>query len=386
VSDILVIGAGPVGATFALLAKSRGLNVSLIDAREGPSTETRSLALSHGSRVALERAGAWAHLESFTEIHRVHTSQQGGFGRVMLSREDANVPALGYVVGYAKLQDALDGALTAAGLNVQFGARVSNIEQGSATTGGTVHFTHAGSSNSQHAKVIVMADGGANLDKLDGVATTEKDYGQSAMLGYVMAEKPHGCLAFERFTPSGPLALLPYDANEGGPNRYAMVWVDSHETIAELMTQDDAAVLAAFAKKFGTRAGKLLSLEGRRTYPLRLRQASTRVTGAVAIIGNAAQAMHPVAGQGFNLGLRDAATFADLLAESLFDHALARYASAREQDVSRGVGFTDLLATSFLSDNAALRIPRGLALAAVDMLPVARRMLASRMLFGAGRR
>lgn len=381
-ADILVIGAGPVGATFALLAKARGLDVTLMDAREGPSKETRSLALSHGSCIALTRAGAWQHIENPTEIHRVHTSQRGGFGRVMLSREDANVPALGYVVGYAKLQDALDRALRDAGLNVRFGTRVTAIEQGSAKLGATVAFTQENASQSVHAKVIVMADGGANLDKLNGVAITEKDYGQSAMLGYVMAEKPHGCLAFERFTPEGPLALLPY----GGTNRYAMVWVDSHEMIAQLMAQDDDAVLSAFAQKFGSRAGKLLSLEGRRTYPLKLRQASARVAGAVAIIGNAAQAMHPVAGQGFNLGLRDAATFADLLSEAPFDHALARYAQARDRDVSRGVGFTDLLATSFLTDNAALRIPRGFALAAVDMLPVARRMLASRMLFGAGDR
>jgi 2-octaprenyl-6-methoxyphenol hydroxylase len=389
VTNILVIGAGPVGATFALLAKRRGLNVSLIDARIGASRETRSLALSYGSKIQLERAGAWPRLASSfgtpTEIHRVHTSQRGGFGRVLISREDAGVPALGYVVGYAALQDALDRAIQEANVPCRFGVTVTDIQQGNATTGASVTFIENGqaaSSQTLHANVIVMADGGANLAKLDGVAIHEKDYGQSAMLAYVMAEKPHGCLAFERFTPEGPLALLPYD----GPNKYAMVWIDSHDAIETMIAQSEAETLAAFQEKFGTRAGKLVSLANRRSYPLRLRQTATRVAGAVAIIGNAAQAMHPVAGQGFNLGLRDAAAFANLLADTdSVASALIQYANVRDQDVSRGVGFTDLLATSFLSDNAALRIPRGLALAAVDGLPFARRALTNRMLFGAGR-
>lgn len=380
-SDILVIGAGPVGATFALLAQARGVSVSLMDAREGASTETRSLALSAGSQQLLARAGAWrddgGDKLNASEIHTVHTSQQGGFGRVKLSRDDAGVAALGYVVGYAKLQTALDNMLETARLAVTFSACVTSIE--SNNEGVTVKYTQGNTEKIAHAKMAVIADGGANLDKLDGITVEEKDYGQSAMLATISTDSPHQYTAYERFTPTGPLALLPYL----GEKNYAMVWVAATDKINRLMAATEDDVRAQFQTEFGSRAGKFLTLTKRRAYPLKLRQASARVAGRVAIIGNAAQAMHPVAGQGFNLGLRDADVLANLLAANTIEQALSLYAISRDKDVSRGVGFTDLLASAFLSDLATLRVPRGAALAVVDMLPIARRHLAKRMLFGA---
>ncbi len=377
--DILVIGAGPVGAMFALLAHARGLGVSLLDARSGPSTETRTLALSHGSRLLLEQAGVWTSALKPTEIHAIHTSQKGGFGRVMLRREDANVPALGYVVGYAALQDALDQALAAKSIVTKFGARAEAINAGAAT----LTYTDDSGTHEAAGDVIVMADGGANLDKLPSISVDVKDYGQSAMLGHIVTDRDHQRIAYERFTSQGPAALLPA---YGGNNEFSMVWVASHATIDELMALDDEAVMARFQAHFGRRAGKFISLTQRRRYPLKLRQASARVVDKVAIIGNAAQAMHPVAGQGFNLGLRDAATLANAFAQQTnVQSALRAYTDAREPDIARGVGFTDLLASAFMGDSAMLRWPRGMALAAVDMLPAVRRALADRMLFGAQR-
>jgi 2-octaprenyl-6-methoxyphenol hydroxylase len=384
-SHLLVIGAGPVGATFALLAKTHGLDVSLIDAREGPSTETRTLALSHGSRVLLERAGGWGNGLSATEIHRIHTSQKGGFGRVMLDRSEVGVPALGYVVRYSELQARLDDALIANGIPVVFGARVTAIQSGA----GVVKYATKDGEFCSTAAIVVMADGGANLDKLEGVDSAVKDYGQSAMLAHVVADRPHLNVAYERFTPEGPAALLP---TVGGDCEFSMVWVAAHEKIDELMALSDDDAKVAFQTHFGKRAGQFMKLANRRRYPLKLKQTSVRVVDNVAIIGNAAQAMHPVAGQGFNLGLRDASALAATLAPTRagklgqFSHtgeALAKYAATRETDITRGVGFTDLLASAFLSDAATLRLPRGLVLAAVDMLPFARRALANRMLFGA---
>ena len=387
-SDILIIGAGPVGATFALLAHARGLRglgVSLVDARPGPSTEERSLALSHGSRLLLERAGAWPQDMQVTPIHAIHTSQKGGFGKVMLTREDANVPALGYVVGYAALQDALDRALERAAIPVIYGARITAIDADRGELGYSVN-------DQQHtvqARLLVMADGGANLDKVPRVAVDVKDYGQSAMLAQVVADRPHGNVAYERFTTDGPAALLP---SADGTAHYSMVWVAPHAQIDALMALEEDAARDRFQTHFGKRAGGFLALTNRRRYPLKLRQTTTRVVGKMAIIGNAAQAMHPVAGQGFNLGLRDAATLAATLATTLAstlaeapgaELALRAYAGMREVDIARGVGFTDLLASTFISDTSTLRVPRGMALAAVDMLPFARRALASRMLFGA---
>ena len=385
--SIIVIGAGPVGATFALLAKRQGLNVSLMEAREGPSRETRSLALSHGSRDFLDAANVWNVALNATEIHAIHTSQKGGFGRSLITREDGGVPALGYVLSYADLQTALDAALEAQRITVQRGAAVTAFEECGDHV--DIRFTQAGGEHVCKAAVVVLADGGANLGKVPAISISiaEKDYGQAALLGHIQTDTPHRGIAYERFTPEGPAALLPH----GGPGDYSMVWVSSPERIDELKALDDAAFLAAFQQHFGHRAGRFNHIAGRRSYPLRLRTVSSRVAGNIAVIGNAAQALHPVAGQGFNLGLRDANDLARLLADAQrgqadkpnFSSALKQYGQARKEDVERSVGFTDFLVGAFSNDHLAARLPRGLALAAVDMLPFARRALAKRMLFGA---
>ena len=383
--NIVVIGAGPVGATFALVAKRQGLNVSLMEAREGPSRETRSLALSHGSRDILDAANVWGTSLDATEIHAIHTSQKGGFGRSLITREDGGVPALGYVLSYADLQAALDQQLEQQQIPVQRGAAVTAFEQHDDHI--NIRFTQAGIEHVRQAAVVVLADGGANLGKVPAISIIEKDYGQSALLGHIETDSPHRGTAYERFTPEGPAALLPH----GGTKGYSMVWVSSPARIDALKALDDAAFLAAFQQHFGHRAGNFKSIVGRRSYPLRLRTVSSRVADGIAVIGNAAQALHPVAGQGFNLGLRDANDLARLLAdaqrarigESIFPAALKKYDLSRHTDVERSVGFTDFLVGAFSNDHLATRVPRGLALAAVDMLPFARRALAKRMLFGA---
>jgi 2-octaprenyl-6-methoxyphenol hydroxylase len=381
-ADVLVIGAGPVGATFALLAARQGLSVRLLEAREGPSRETRTLALSHGSREILSRAGAWPEALAATEIHTIHSSQKGGFGRVRLSRDDANVPALGYVTSYANLQAALDTGLETAKMAVTRGAVVSAIENGD--SGASVTYAQGGTEHVVKADAVVLADGGANLAKVPEIRVEEKDYRQTAMLGHILADTPHGHIAYERFTPEGPAALLPNDERGGDSGHFSMVWVSSPERIAELMALDEAACCAAFQTHFGRRAGKFLSLTQRRHFPLKLRTVNSPVAKRVAVIGNAAQALHPIAGQGFNLGLRDAYDLSALLSPSV-SAGLPRYAKIRARDVDRTVGFTDFLLSAFDNDHALLRMPRGLALAAIDALPLARRLLARRMLFGVTR-
>ena len=378
---ILVIGAGPVGATFALLAAKSGLQVTMLEAREGPSREARTLALSHGSRNVLAQAGAWNESLRATEIHTIHTSQKGGFGRTEISREDGGVPALGYVLAYADLQTALDAQLIAANVLVERGAIVSAIDNSDADA--TVTYTKNGAEIRVNADVVVMADGGANLSKVPTITITEKDYGQSALLGHIETDTSHQHRAFERFTGDGPAALLP----KHGAREFSLVWVASPEKIESLKALDDAAFCAAFQDHFGYRAGKFLSVSQRRSYPLKLRTVSSPVSGRVAVIGNAAQALHPVAGQGFNLGLRDAAALVKSLASMSGNSisALAEYANTRSRDVERSVGFTDFLVSAFSNDHALARFPRGIGLAAVDMLPFARKALAKRMLFGAQR-
>ncbi len=378
----IIIGAGPVGATFALLAARLGVQVTLIEAREGPSHESRSLALSHGSREILDIAGVWGDGLPVTEILTIHTSQRGGFGRMRLTHLDAGVPALGYVLSYAALQASLDQQLERYGITVRRGAVVTAIDDAPGEV--TVRFTQAGTNQAMAAAAVVLADGGANLGKVPALRADEKDYGQSALLGHVFTDAAHRGTAYERFTPEGPAALLPY----GGANEYSVVWVSSAARIEELKALPDVDFLPAFQHHFGSRAGKFLAISGRRSFPLKLRTVASRVAGRIVVVGNAAQALHPVAGQGFNLGLRDADVLARLLGGGAQGvgrsvlQILEEYATARERDVDRSVGFTDFLVGAFAGNDLLSRVPRGIGLAAMDMMPFARRALAKRMLFG----
>jgi 2-octaprenyl-6-methoxyphenol hydroxylase len=377
-SEILVIGAGPVGATFALLANRFGARVRLLEAREGPSRETRTLALSHGSREILARAGAWAGCGGAAEIHRIHCSQQGGFGRALLDRRDAEVPALGYVLGYGALQAALDEALAREGIEVRYGARIAAI--GDANVNAQVVLDCGETCT---AGAVVLADGGANLSKLPRFSVAEKDYAQAALLAHVTTDRAHGNTAYERFTAEGPAALLP----ALGSCESSLVWVSAPSRIEELKALDETEFLAAFQQHFGFRAGRFVSVGARRSFPLKLRTVSPRAAGRIAVIGNAAQALHPVAGQGFNLGLRDALQLARSLAGGKIaaTEALRAYAASREGDVERSVGFTDLLVGLFGNDHLPTRALRGAGLFALDVSPTARRQLARRMTYGARR-
>ena len=378
---VVIIGAGPVGATFALLAARLGVSVTLLEAREGPSRESRSLALSHGSREILAACGVWGDHLHATEILTIHTSQRGSFGRMRLSHLDAGVPALGYVLSYADLQASLDLKLEKQDIRVSRGAVVTAIEDATAEV--SVSFSQAGINQTIVADAAVLADGGANLAKVPAFSVDEKEYGQSALLGNVITDAPHRGTAYERFTAEGPAALLPH----GGEREYSMVWVASPARVEELKARDDADFLAAFQQHFGSRAGKFLAISNRRSFPLKLRTVSSRVAGKAVVIGNAAQALHPVAGQGFNLGLRDADDLSRRLGAASASTSAAKilqeYAASRDRDVGRSVGFTDFLVSAFSNDHLLSRVPRGLGLAAIDMLPFARRVLAKRMLFGA---
>ena len=230
--------------------------------------------------------------------------------------------------------------------------------------------------------MLVLADGGTNAARIPGIAFHEKDYGQQALVGAVRADRPHGGRAYERFTPNGPLALLPVQ------DRYALVWTAVPVEAARLLALDEAGFLAELQAAFGDRAGRFTSIAARATFPLRLRTVNVPIALRTAIVGNAAQAMHPVAGQGLNLGIRDAAALGALLSstgrEALGEAPmLASYRAARRRDATGGVAFTDFLVSAF-SD--ARRIPtwgRGLALAVLDLVPPARRLLAERMIHGA---
>ncbi|MGB9149308.1 MAG: FAD-dependent oxidoreductase [Burkholderiales bacterium] len=377
-SDILIVGGGPIGSAFALALRASGLDVTLLEARDAPSTETRTLALSYGSRLLLEKLGAWP--DSATPITAIHVSEREAFGRTLLMADELDVPALGYVLTYSALQAALDNALKARGIKVLRGARAEKISTD--LNQATVTFTQNNSAQTIHSKLLVLADGGNLLAMIPDIELEEKDYGQQAILARVQTELPHHHLAYERFTPNGPAALLPFE------DRYSLVWTESPEEVVRLLTLNDADFLVELHQHFGDRQGRFTEVSARKSFPLKLRYAKSATAQRVALIGNAAQALHPVAGQGFNLGMRDANALAKIILVTAkndlgSDAMLAQFADARKQDKARGIDFTDKLVNIFSNKNNMLRVARSGGLALMDLLPPARKLLTRKMIFGA---
>jgi 2-octaprenyl-6-methoxyphenol hydroxylase len=374
--DVAIVGAGPVGATLAALAAREGLAVELFEARSAPSADRRTLALSHGSRECLEGAGAWP-TEGVTPIGSIHISQQGGPGRTLIVARDQALPALGDTVSYAALEASLGRRLEAGRIPVHYGHSCDAI----ALAADEARLTFAGGREAT-ARLLVLADGGANAAKIPGIAFHEKDYEQHAVVGAVRTDRPHGHRAYERFTPRGPMALLPVD------DRFALVWTAAPAETKRLLALDDDAFVAELQAAFGDRAGRFHAPGPRASFPLKLRAVNTPVALRTAIIGNAAQALHPIAGQGLNLGLRDAAELATAIAGTAREALgsapmLAAYRDSRRRDASRGVAFTDFLVSAFADSRRFPTWGRGLALAALDLFPPARRILAERMIHGA---
>ena len=379
--DVAIVGAGPVGATLALALAGSGLDVVAIDGRPAGATlrQDRSLALSYGSRLTLERLGVWPVLEAAagaaTPITEIDVSQAGGFGKATLTAAMQSLPALGYVVSYVALQEALDAALTREGVPVRFGTTASRIRG----TPAHAEVTVADADAPMRARLAVVADGTGTA--VDGIVRERHDYGQVALVGAVSLEPPHPGVAYERFTPDGPVALLPER------DHHALVWTMTPAIAEAMLALPERAFLDGLARHFGARVTGFAGIAGRRTFPLVLERARPAVAARAAVIGNAAQQLHPVAGQGFNLGLRDAWELAQAILRTpraaLGGGAmLAAYAAQRRVDRAAGVAFTHGLVRIFGNDAAFARWPRGLALAALDLVPPAKRAFTRVMLHG----
>lgn len=376
--EIMVVGAGPVGAVFALGLQQQGVAARVLEAQpEDARGDSRTLALAHGSRLILERLGVWQQLRDVTAITRIHISQRGALGVARLAADELGVPALGYVLPYAALTAVMKVALREAGIAVEFGVAVDRIESDAAAA--TVHTADG---RALAAPLVVVADGGRG--ERAPRPRLERDYDQMAVVCDVVTELPHAGRAYERFTPQGPAALLP--RGEGG--RYALVWTASRDDAERIAALPDTEFLAALYRHFGGRQGLFLEAGPRRTFPLRLAWTGSEAAERVVRIGNAAQTLHPVAGQGFNIGLRDAWELASLCGDTApaavgAAPMLAAYARGRRSDVFGGLGFTDFLVRVFSNDVAPLRHARGLGLVALEMLPPLKSFVARRMMFGA---
>jgi 2-octaprenyl-6-methoxyphenol hydroxylase len=382
-ADIVVVGGGPVGAAVALALAGSGLEVLVLEARAGMSASVRDgderpLALSHGSRLILERLGVWDALSTLTPIERIHISQAGGFGRVLLEARDTGLPAYGYVVHYGELAAALVAAARRTVPRYLDGTQVTAVQPGTPTA--AADFVRGGGAcGAARGALVVVADGGG---RVEGQDVRQRDYGQCALTARISAERPHRATAYERFTRHGPLALLP--AGE----ELALVWTTLPERAAELQALNERAFLDALQHEFGGRLGRFTAARARAVYPLTLKVMREATQPHVVFVGNAAQTLHPVAGQGFNLGLRDAWELAEVILatapECIGDEAMMKRLRQRRTIDRRGsVLFTDFLVRVFSNDLAPLRAARGAGLALLDALPVAKHVLARRMTFGA---
>jgi 2-octaprenyl-6-methoxyphenol hydroxylase len=378
-ADVVVAGGGPVGATVALALRGSGHEVVLVEPQAKPAGPLRPVALSHGSRLVLERVGAFERIDA-TPIEAIHVSQAGGFGRTLIRCEDHGLPALGYVADAAQIGATL---LTAAEAE-----RLTGRVTGWRLDGDRVlvALEVGGETREIPARLLVLADGG----QLAGDDLALRDYGQTAIVAVVRPEIVHRGTAWERFTPEGPLALLPFGSAEDAPHyRYALVWTLRTADAARLADLPDDRFLVTLGERFGRRLGRFVEAGPRASHPLRLWFRRSNSAGARTVaVGNAAQTLHPVAGQGLNLGLRDATELADLVrrtdpARIGDDSFVAAFADRRRIDRYATIGVTDSLVRVFSNDAGPLRVARGLGLAALDLFPPARRWLARRMMLGA---
>lgn len=377
--ELAICGAGPVGLTLALHLVKYGMpaaRIALIDAKTVEQTvhDPRSIALSYGSRQILERADAWPI--AATAIEQIHVSRRGQFGRTLIDCAEYRLPALGYVTRYGAIVAALHASAAQAGIRMLRPARLCALQE--QDDGVTLQLEDADGKRSIRAQLVAQAEGGIFSEQQ--VKSLYRDYDQIGLIAHITCSAPIAQRAFERFTEEGPLALLPQE------NGYALVWCCRPARAEQLLQLDDHAFLAALQQAFGNRLGTLRSSSARLAYPLGLNAHPAQSTFAArtVTIGNAAQTLHPVAGQGLNLGLRDAAVLARLLAKQPTPAGLADFPSERQADRSTTIHLTDALARVFASaaDGAPSQALLGLSLGLLDACKPAKRLLAQQMLFG----
>lgn len=377
-ATVVVVGGGPVGCVCAALLQRAGIDVCVLEASTVDAPDPRALAVAWSSRQTLDDLGVWAGLEA-TPMHHVHVSEAGRPGSATLDAAAAGLPALGFTVRYGDLAAALRDTVGAA---LRRGVRVTGVVgPDNAVAPDRVYVETAGGERIA-TRLVVVADGQGDWP---GIRRVAREYPHEALLVDLHFEAAAPAWAWERFTPQGPLAILPRQTPSG--LRHTLVWSLPPQRATELMALDDAGLAAAIGAAMGPRLGRVLAIEARATRRTRLAVARPRVGPRLVVIGNAAQTLHPIAGQGFNLGLRDAVTLAaqaaDLPPEQLGSvAALDAFARRRRSDQWGGIAYTDGLIRIASLGAGPVRSLRGLGLAALDLLPGMRRALLARSVFG----
>ena len=389
-ADIAIVGGGMVGASLGVALAPLGLRIALIesiahDAAAQPSFDERTTALSNGSRRILEMLGVWQELGSgATPIAKIHVSDKGRFGFARLEAAEMGLAALGYVIPNRALGRALWSRLAGfSNVQVLCPAKVVDVVLADA---GVALQVESPPQLRVEARLAVAADGaGSALRSAAGVPAESRDYQQTALITTVLPQRFHEHVAYERFTPAGPLALLPLS-----DGRCTLVLTLATEDAARVLAMSDAEFIAELQSRFGFRLGRFLQVGRRSSYPLSITRAGQLSAQRCVVVGNAAQSLHPVAGMGFNLGLRDVASLAELIAERIHDESfdpgtaqlLAQYDAWRAADRRGVIAFTDGLVRTFSNPLAALSVLRNIGLLAFDLSPPAKAAL-SRLSTGA---
>ena len=370
--DVLISGAGPVGASLALALKQQGLQCRLLDAAPAPvQGDDRSLGLTSGTQRLLEQLGVWQHITQAEPIRALHISERGRFGHCHIQAADHGLESMGATVPAQQLHDALHKALAAQGIEVLREQKVVSTEMRCAEQRAVT----LASGECVHARLLVGADGVKSSVRADlGIEVQLEDYGQVALVSQFDAQRdPQGC-AYERFAADGPLAVLPR-----GGQRVGSIWMVSTAQAAALMNVDDEAYAQAFQQAFGWRLGRLRSAAPRLQWPLRRLRAQALSAPRAVLLGNAATAFHPLAAQGFNLALRDVEALR-LALQGAPDpgrpELLRRWEQSRRADHDRVERMTDGLVKVFTQRLPVLSQLRALGLAAMGLLePAQARMV-----------
>lgn len=392
--DLAIAGGGLVGASLALALAPLGLRIAVVEAvtpgpGDHPSYDERTTALANGTVRTFQGLGVWRHMQrEATAIRRIHVSEQGRFGVARIDADEQGLEALGYVLPNRVIGAALWEALRALqGVKLIAPARVIStaLEDGCRV----LQVERDGLPVDIRARLVVAADGARSaIREQAGIASEHLDYGQTAIVTTMATQRFHDHVAYERFTPDGPIAVLPL-----ADGRCGVVWTRRPDEATRLLGLSEAEFLSEFQRAFGFRLGRLLQVGARHSYQLSLSRSEAHVGTRLAIVGAAAQGLHPIAGQGFNIGLRDAACLAEVIADARAGgrvdagdpQLLAAYADWRGEDRRRIVAFTDGLVRLFGSPLGALRGLRSVGLLAFDVLPPAKTAMARLSVGAAGR-
>jgi 2-octaprenyl-6-methoxyphenol hydroxylase len=396
--DIVIAGGGMIGTSLALALAPLGLRVAVVEAiarrdHQQPSFDDRSTALSRSTQRMFEAMGLWDDVvAASTPIASIHVSDKGRFGFSHINAEEQGVEALGYVVINRVLGEVLQSTLSAArNIDVYCPARIESIELGPEQASATLSSDDG--DQTLTSRLLVAADGANSaVREMMGISVQQREYGQRAVIGNLLPEKSLQHRAFERFTPQGPLAILPIADDRAG-----FVWtVDEHDA-DRVMALDDDEFLAEIQEEFGYRLGMFSRVGTRASYPLILSKAVRLTATRSVLIGNSAHGLHPVSAQGFNLGMRDVAALCDCIADVATKGSdpgdaadpgdaqlLARYAEWRRADQQKLVHFTDNLVRLFGSSRPGLRTLRNIAMIGFDLIPGVRPMFAKHTMGLAG--